>query len=326
MREAAFVKQNKEKWVAFEKALDSNSKIDPDYLAELYIQLTNDLSFAQTYYKKSKTLLYLNSLASQAHQKIYVNKKESGNRIVDFWKTEFPLFFADHQRTLFYAFAIFMIAVAIGAISTIYDDSFTRLILGDRYVNETLENIRNGNPTGIYQDDGALGMFLWITKNNIQVGMLCFAAGLLTSIGSGYILFNNGIMVGTFFAMFSNEDVAVEAWSVIMLHGTIELSVIVICGAAGMIMGNSILFPGTYSRRVSFVKGAKKGLKVLISTIPLFIVAGFIEGFVTRYAFMPSILKYAILLLSSVIIVGYYIIYPNYLKRKNEEVYRAQIT
>ena len=324
MREAAFVKQNKEKWMAFEKALDSNSKINPDYLAELYIQLTNDLSFAQTYYKKSKTLLYLNSLASQAHQKIYANKKESGNRIFDFWKKDFPLFFADHHRTLFYAFSIFMVAVAIGAISTIYDDSFTRLILGDSYVNETMENIRNGNPAGIYQDDGAFGMFLWITKNNIQVGMLCFAAGLLTSIGAGYILFSNGIMVGTFFTMFSNEDVAVEAWSVIMLHGTIELSVIVICGAAGMLMGNAILFPGTYSRRVSFIKGAKKGLKVLISTIPLFIVAGFIEGFVTRYAFMPAIIKYAILIVSTGIIIGYYVMYPIYLKRKNEEVYRAQ--
>lgn len=326
MREAAFVKQNKEKWMAFEKALDSNSKIDPDYLADLYIQLTNDLSFAQTYYKSSKTLLYLNSLATQAHQKIYVNKKESGNRILNFWLKDFPLFFADHQRTFFYAFSIFMVAVAIGAISTVHDDSFTRLILGDRYVNETLENIRSGNPAGIYQSEGALGMALWITINNIKVGMLCFAAGLLTSIGSGYILFNNGVMVGTFFAMFSNEDVALESWSVIMLHGTIELSVIVLCGAAGMLMGNGILFPGTYSRRVSFIKGAKKGLKVLISTIPLFIVAGFIEGFVTRYAFMPSILKYTIVLISAIIIIGYYIVYPIYLKRKNEEIYRAQIT
>lgn len=324
MREAAFVKQNKEKWMAFEKALDSNSKINPDYLAALYIQLTNDLSFAQTYYKNSKTLLYLNSLASQAHQKIYGNKKESGNRILDFWKKDFPLFFADHQHTLFYSFAIFMVAIAIGAISTVYDESFTRLILGDRYVNMTLENIREGNPTGVYQSDGALGMALRITKNNIQVGMLCFAAGLLTSIASGYILFKNGIMVGAFFAMFSNQDVAMDAWAVIMLHGTIELSVIVVCGAAGMVMGNAILFPGTYSRRVSFIKGAKKGLKILISTIPLFIIAGFIEGFVTRYAFMPGIIKYSILLLSAALIIGYYIVLPIYLKRKNEEIYRAQ--
>jgi uncharacterized membrane protein SpoIIM required for sporulation len=324
MREAAFVRQNKEKWMAFEKALDANSNISADRLADLYIQLTNDLSFAQTYYQESKTLMYLNSLASQAHQKIYVNKKESGNRVISFFKTEFPLFFADHLRTLGYAFAIFMVAVAVGTISTLNDDSFSRLILGDSYVNMTLENIRQGNPTGVYQEDGALGMFLWITLNNIRVGMFCFALGLLTSFGTGYILFSNGVMVGTFFSLFAVEDVAVEAWSVIMLHGTIELSVIVVCGAAGMIMGNAILFPGTYSRRVSFIKGAKNGLKVMLSTVPLFIMAGFIEGFVTRYAFMPAIIKYTILIASAAIIVGYYVIYPLHVKKKHEQIHRAQ--
>ena len=104
MREAAFVRQNKEKWVAFERAMDSKSKINPDHLADLYIQLTNDLAYAQTYYKGSKTLLYLNSLSSQAHQSIYSNKKESGNKITSFFFKEFPLFFAKHQITLLYAF------------------------------------------------------------------------------------------------------------------------------------------------------------------------------------------------------------------------------
>lgn len=317
MREAAFIKQNKEKWVAFEKALNAKSNINADRLATLYIQLTNDLSYAQTYYAESKTLLYLNSLASQAHQKIYVNKKEEGNKLWRFFKVEFPLFFASQQQVIFYSFLIFITAVFVGALSTYHDDSFTRLILGDSYVNMTLQNIREGNPTGVYQDKGALGMFLAITINNIRVGMLCFAAGLLTSIGAGYILFSNGVMVGTFFAMFALENVGIESWSVIMLHGTIELSVIVICGGAGMIMGNSILFPKTYSRKTSFIMGAKKGIKVVVSTIPLFIVAGFIEGFVTRYAFMPSFIKYTIVILSLALIVGYYIIYPKYLVKKH---------
>jgi uncharacterized membrane protein SpoIIM required for sporulation len=108
-----------------------------------------------------------------------------------------------------------------------------------------------------------------------------------------------------------------------MLHGTIELSVIVICGAAGMVMGNAILFPGTYSRQVSFVKGAKAGIKIVLSTVPLFIIAGAIEGFVTRHAFMPAIIKYAILLVSAAIIIGYYVIYPQYLKKKHEQLHRA---
>src|SRR5690554_7703231 len=123
MREAAFVKQNKEKWIVFKKTSSFSSKISPDELADQYIHLTNDLAYAQTYYPESKTLLYLNSLASQAHQKIYKNKKESKNRIVDFWKVEFPLFFYQHHKTLFYSFLVFAIATAIGVL----DRKSTRL-------------------------------------------------------------------------------------------------------------------------------------------------------------------------------------------------------
>ncbi len=316
MREAAFVKQNKEKWMAFEKALHLNSKIIPDDLANGYIHLTNDLSYAQTYYPESKTLLYLNSLASQAHQKIYKNKKESKNRVTSFWLKEFPLFFKQYHSTLVYTFLFFMAAVCIGAISTINDASFLRLILGDAYVNETLNNIESGDPTAIYKGGSEIGTFLGITINNIRVGFLAFALGVVTSIGTIYILFTNGIMLGAFITFFYTKDVFFEANKQIWLHGTIEISVIIIAGCAGIIMGNSILFPKTYSRRISFMKGAKDGLKVVISTIPFFIIAGFIEGFITRYSNMPVWLAMFIIIGSLSLIIYYYVIYPIYLNKK----------
>lgn len=310
MREAAFVKQNKEKWMAFEKAIHFNSKINPDTLADYYIHLTNDLSYAKTYYPESKTLLYLNSLATQAHQKIYVNKKESKNRIVGFWKTEFPLFFKQYHKTLMYSFLLFMVASAIGVLSALNDDNFVRLILGDAYVNTTINNIEQGDPTAIYKSGSEIGMFLGITINNIRVAFLAYAFGVITSIGTGYILFSNGVMLGSFMAFFYTKGVLFEATKTVWLHGTIEISVIVIAGCAGLIMGNSILFPKTYSRRVSFIKGAKDGLKVVVSTIPFFIIAGFIEGFITRYSNMPVWLAMTIILGSLALIVYYYIIYP----------------
>jgi uncharacterized membrane protein SpoIIM required for sporulation len=323
MREAAFVKQNKEKWIAFEHALDSNLKINPDHLSNLYIQLTNDLAYAQTYYKNSNTLRYLNSLASQAHQQIYVNKTESKRSIFTFFKTDFPLFFSGYQRELLYAVGIFFLAVLIGTVSTLNDDSFVRLILGDAYVNKTLENIAKGNPTAIYQTMGQGDMFLAITLNNIRVGMICFVFGIFTSLAVGYVIFNNGIMVGAFFTMFYQEGVSWESWRVIMLHGTIELSIIVVCGAAGIIMGNGLLFPKTHTRMHSFITAAKAGLKIIISTVPLFIAAGFIEGFITRYAFMPASINYAIVFVSAALIVWYYGFYPQILKKTHEQIHRA---
>jgi uncharacterized membrane protein SpoIIM required for sporulation len=294
------------------------SHTDPDALVDGYIQLTNDLAYAQTYYAESKTLLYLNSLASQAHQKIYRNKKESGNRIIEFWAKEFPLFFKQYHGTLGVAFLIFAVATAIGCISAINDSSFLRLILGDAYVNETLNNIAKGEPTAIYKSGSEIGTFLGITINNIRVAFLAFAFGVITSIGTAYILFSNGVMLGAFVTFFYTKGVFFEANRQIWLHGTIEISVIIIAGCAGLIMGNSILFPKTFSRRVSFMKGAKDGLKVVVSTIPFFIIAGFIEGFITRYAHMPDWLAFLIIGGSLFLIVYYYIIYPIVLNRTYE--------
>ncbi|WP_299607868.1 stage II sporulation protein M [uncultured Aquimarina sp.] len=315
MREAAFVKQNKEKWIAFEKAITQNLRISPDQLAEYYVHLTNDLSYARTYYPDSKTLLYLNSLASQAHQKIYINKKESKNRIVEFWKTEFPLFFYQHQKTLLFTFLVFSIACCIGIISAINDSSFLRLILGDAYVNETLNNIDKGDPTGIYKSGSMVGSFLGITINNIRVAFIAYAFGVITSLGTVYVLFSNGIMLGAFMTFFYTKGLLFEASKSVWLHGTIEISVIVIAGCAGIVMGNSILFPKTFSRRVSFMKGAKDGLKIVVSTIPFFIIAGFIEGFITRYSNMPVWLAMTIIFSSLALIIFYYIIYPRYLNK-----------
>lgn len=315
MREASFVKQNKEKWIAFEKALDNSVKINPDDLASYYIQLTNDLSYAQTYYPESKTLLYLNSLASQAHQKIYITKRESKNKIVSFWRDEFPLFFRQYHKTLLHTFLIFMAAVLIGVVSTLNDDSFVRLILGDGYVNMTIENIEKGEPMAVYKSGSSVGSFLGITINNIRVAIIAFAFGIFFSVGTIYVLFSNGIMLGAFITFFYNYGI-LEKTSTVWLHGTIEISVIVIAGCAGLVMGNSFLFPKTYSRRVAFMKGAKDGLKIVVSTIPFFIIAGFIEGFITRYGEqMPWFLAYGIIFLSLFLIVYYYIVYPILLNR-----------
>ena len=316
MREASFVKQNKEKWIGFETALHNNVKINPDDLASYYIQLTNDLSYAQTYYPESKTLLYLNSLASQAHQKIYITKKESKNKVVSFWKYEFPLFFRQYHKTLLYAFLFFISAVLIGIVSTLNDDSFVRLILGDAYVNMTIENIENDEPMAVYKSGSQMGTFLGITINNIRVAIIAFAMGVLFSVGTVFVLFNNGIMLGAFLTFFYNYGL-LDKTSTIWLHGTIEISVIVIAGCAGLVMGNSFLFPKTFSRRIAFMKGAKDGLKIVISTIPFFIIAGFIEGFFTRFGGqMPDILSYGIILSSLLLIVYYYILYPIKLNKK----------
>ena len=291
---------------------------DPDRIAELFIQVTDDLSFARTKYPNSRTVKYLNALASKVHSEIYKNKRENKNRFFTFWMHEVPQVMGETQKPLLYAFLIFLVAGTIGAVSAHYDDTFVRLIMGDGYVNMTLENIKSGNPTKVYAGESELMMFFSITWNNIMVSFRVFVFGVLASIGTGFYLFYNGLMVGTFIMFFAREQQLSQALPVIMLHGTIELSSIVIAAAAGFTMGNSLLFPATFARLTSFKMGAMKGLKIIMGLVPFFILAGFIESFITRYAFMHWSLKAVIIGLSAVLMIYYFVIYPIRLKRNGK--------
>jgi uncharacterized membrane protein SpoIIM required for sporulation len=313
MREAAFTKQNIERWQSYEKLL-SGGVMPPEKKSEIFIQLTDDLSFARTQYPTSETTQYLNTLTSKIHQQIYKNKKEEKKRFITFWTHELPELFSTLRRPLLYSFLITFIATSIGVLSTLGDDSFTRLVMGDAYVNMTMENIKHGDPTGVYGKGEQLDMFFAITFNNIRVSFAAFAAGILCSLGTGYLLFQNGVMLGSFFALFYQEKLLLDSVLVVMLHGTLEISAIIIAGGAGLRMGNSILFPGTYSRMESFKMGAKDGLKVVMGLMPVFILAGFIESFITRYNNMPLVFKILIIALSLAFVIFYFIIYPQRFK------------
>lgn len=315
MREAAFIKQHRPRWEEFEKVIKDPQHASPDRLAELFIQITDDLSFARTQYPESRTTGYLNALASKVHLEIYKNKKEDKNRFVTFWKQELPTVMYEVQKPLIYSLIIFLISGIIGAVSTQYDETFVRLILGDGYVNMTLENIKSGNPTNVYASSSEFKMFMSITLNNVMVSFREFVLGVFASIGTGLMLVFNGIMVGAFMMFMAKQQQFSQAFPVIMLHGTIELASLVIAGAAGFTMGNSLLFPGTYSRLESFKKGAVKGMKVVIGLVPFFVLAGFIESYITRYAFMHWSIKIFIITVSAVLMVYYFVVYPIRLKR-----------
>lgn len=319
MREAAFVKQNKDKWTRFESVLRNNTIISPDELSALYIEVTDHLSYAQTFYPQSNTFNYLNGLSSLAHQKIYKNKRESRNRLLTFYTREFPLFFSTYHKQLVLAFVIFVFFGVIGAFSSSQDGDFVRLILGDGYVNMTLSNIDKGDPMAVYKQMNQTEMFLGITINNIRVALTAFAFGIFLSLGTLYIVMSNAVMVGAFQYFFFEKGLGWESVRTIWIHGTIEISVIIVASCAGLVLGNSILFPGTYTRLQSFMRGAKDGLKILISTIPFFIIAGFLEGFVTRHTQMPDWFAVLIIGGSLLLILFYYVYLPITLKNKHEK-------
>lgn len=311
MKEASFIKQNRDKWKAFEEMMKQKGTVSPDKLSDLFIRLTDDLAYARTYYPKSRTTSYLNSLAASVHLSIYRNRRERKGRFASFWKQEVPMISFLERKPLFYALLFFTTFSIIGAVSAAFDPEFVRLILGDAYVNMTLENIKEGKPMGVYDSMGQVEMFFAITVNNIRVSFMVFAAGAFFSVGTVIMLLYNGIMLGAFQYFFHEQGLLGHAASTIWIHGTLEIAAIVIAGGAGVAMGNSFLFPKTYPRLHSFKHGAKRGIKIIISLIPVFMTAGFLESFVTRYEYMPLVLKLAIIIPSSIYIIYYYAVLPN---------------
>lgn len=311
MKEVTFIRRNIDKWKQTEQVVERSDRLLPDQLADAYIDLTADLAFAQTHFPNSRITIYLNNLASALHNVIYRNKREKWSRILTFWTREVPQTMYDARRELLVSFLIFALSALIGAVSAMNDDNFVRLIMGNGYVDMTLNNIANGEPMAVYNGSEEVPMFLGITLNNIMVSFNCFAMGLLTSFGTGYMLFSNGVMIGAFQSFFYQQGLLAESMLAIWLHGTLEIWAIIVAGAAGLALGNGWLFPGTYSRGESFRRGAKRGLKIVVGTVPIFILAGFIEGFLTRHTDLPTAVRLSVIGFSLAFILYYYIYLPN---------------
>jgi uncharacterized membrane protein SpoIIM required for sporulation len=305
VREGKFIKQNLGRWEEYQKPADN-----PDDTADRFIHLIDDLSYAKTFYPSSNTVRYINNMAAKIFVSIYKNKKEKRNRLVYFWSTELPLIFYKHRRTLLFSFVFFMAFVLMGIFSAAHDPDFVRAILGDSYVDMTESNIAKGDPFAVYKESDGLFMFFQIAFNNIWVSFRCYAQGIFFSIGTVYALFSNGLMLGVFEYMFYKHHLGTEFFLVVFIHGTLEISALVISGAAGFILGNSVLFPGTYTRMQSLRMKARDSVKIIVSLMPVFITAAIFESFVTRHTEMPLWLNLSILGASLTFVVWYYIIYP----------------
>jgi uncharacterized membrane protein SpoIIM required for sporulation len=318
MREAVFVRRHAGAWEAFEEEFEGSRELEPEALADGYVRLTDDLAYALTFYPGSPTAAYLNGLASVVHRRIYRNRREERGRLVRFWTREIPETVYRERHSLLLSLLLFATFVAVGALSAAFDDTYVRLIMGDAYVNMTLQNIESGDPMAVYKDEDQTGMFVGIARNNILVSFFCFL-GILPvgdmalpgfSLGTAFLLMMNGVMLGAFQTFFAQHGVFWESVRTIWIHGTLEISAIVIAGGAGLAMGNALLFPGTYPRLVSLRRGAIAGLKIVIGLVPVFVAAAALEGYVTRHTDMHLLASVAVIGLSLAFVLWYFVFLP----------------
>jgi uncharacterized membrane protein SpoIIM required for sporulation len=309
MKESEFVDRNKEKWKSFESLLDSK-RLNPEDLREQFTQITDDLSYSRTYYKNRSVRVYLNSLGQKIYRQVYKNKRNQLDAFKTFLSKEIPAICYESRWAFLLAFITLILGMLAGWLITYFNPEFPASFFGQAYVNETIHNIKSGDPMGIYKDPNAFDMFLMIAYNNMKVAFLVFAAGILFSVGSMFITFYNGLMLGVFIFFFYQYNVIKEFHLTVWMHGTVEMLGLVLECGAGILLGKGLLFPGTYSRSKAFFISARKATLLMLVAMPLILFAAFIESYLTRYTEIPDLFRIMFILASLTLMIGYFVVYP----------------
>ena len=332
MREALFIKKNAQKWQEYEHFETD----DPDEMANRFTTLVDDLAYAKTFYPHSKVTKLINGHAVAIYQSIYQNKKEKYTRLISFWKTELPLVIRKNHKTFLFTFIFFAVCFLMAIISSVRDFEFVRGVMGEDYVAITEENIANGDPFGIYKgtsEGGYFSSFIKLFYHNVRIDFLMFICGLLFGVFTLHLLFQNSVMVGCFQYMFFAKGLGIKSVMVIWIHGTLEISAMIISATAGFIIAKGILFPGSYKRLASFKRGLKDAVKIMIIFVPMTLCAAFLESYVTHLMSesfdkdgkggIPVWASALILGCSLSFIIWYFVIYPILVERRLKRRYLA---
>jgi Uncharacterized membrane protein len=259
-----------------------------DRLTRLYKTVSGHLAYAQTYYPNDEIAEHLNRLVSRTHHALHSEQWKSSNRLGHFFKYEFACYLRDRRWAILIAALLFGLGALGGYLSVRADPVNLYAIVPANIANNVDPEL-----IGVGHDELAHASFSSsIMANNIKVAVLAFASGITFGLMTVYVLVHNGILIGALAAVFAGAGRSYIFWAYILPHGIIELTAIFIAGGAGLYMGYRMIHPGPYTRKYAFLQSVKQSALLLIGTLPLFVAAGIIEGYVTPSAWPPEA-KYA---------------------------------
>jgi uncharacterized membrane protein SpoIIM required for sporulation len=293
---------------------------DSDKLSDLFIQVTDDLSYAHTHYPRRVVRVYLNQLTQSVFGQLYRKTSSQKNQIITFWKTDLPLSLYYGRKALLFSLILFLLSFAIGVVSSVYDPDFASSILSSGYIEETEKNIAENDPMAIYKDEYAIEMFFRIAVNNLGIAFRTFLSGLILGVGTVGVLVYNGVMVGVFQYFFIERGLFVDSALTIWMHGTFEISAIVIAGGAGLMLGRALVFPGTFTRLQSLRIASRSGIRVILLVGVMLFVAAIIETFVTRYTSIGDAIRFVLILTMFALVIFYVVIYPKWVFKRSSNV------
>ncbi|WPC44570.1 stage II sporulation protein M [Clostridium sp. JS66] len=307
MKEDQFISTHLNTWKELEKLTTIISKKGFKALTSkeiqrfLYVfrQSSHHLAYARTHYSQSNVVEYLNSLISKCHSHVYAVKKISSGSFIKYVRCDFPKLIKEYRWFAICSFSFFIIGFLVSLLMVLYNVDNSSLFLPSNLV----ENIKRGT-SGEGQWNYPL-MSSSIMTNNIAVSLKAFVFGITLGLGTIYVLFFNGAMLGSLTAVTYLYGNPTKYWSLILPHGIIELTAIFISGAAGLIIAKSILIPGEYSRKSSLVNAAKQASSLILGVILMLIIAGIIEGFFTPLK-ISAVIKLLFAAITAITLILYF--------------------
>lgn len=315
-----FVKQHRDSWKQLEAyitKLHKNRKHvtghDIDQFHALYQKATHHLSYCQTYFPDEDVTDYLNELVGKSHNLLYKDQVSSMKQIRYFFSTKFVGLLLEQWKFVLIAMLLFMLG-GIASFISVFNDPLHLYAILPADVAQSVDPEQLGANDA--SPDAAL-MSAEIMTNNMQVAILAFASGITFGIFTIYLLVSNGIMIGALAAFFWHYGNSYAFWAYIVPHGVIELTAIFIAGGAGLLMGYKLFVPGPYTRNYQLKQQAKRSVQLLLGTIPLFVIAGIIEGFITPTTSLSLETKYIVAFLTVIGLIVYIMIGSMLLRKRS---------
>lgn len=279
-----FVESRQPRWDRLEelasKAGSRNSRLatnEVDELVGLYHLTSSDLSELRTHLPDPLLIGSLTELVGMANGAIYGSRTSAIRSFRQFFTTTFPAaIWAHRSRILLSLVVLFGPALAFGAWLANSDAALQAsapAYVREAYVEEGFEDYYSSEPAGQFSTE--------VFINNVQVAFLAFALGITLGLGTLWILAFNGANVGMAAGLMHASGSGTVFWGLILPHGLLELTAIVVAGGAGLGLGWSIISPGDRSRPQALANEGQRTAVIVLGLIPVFGLAALIEAFVT---------------------------------------------
>jgi uncharacterized membrane protein SpoIIM required for sporulation len=290
-------------------------------LGKLYRAASADLSRVRALNIGGELGVYLNHLVVKAHNQVYQRPVDRWRDLAVFLLDTFPRLLRANILYLAVSFAIFCLPLLVSYGFVLHDINFAHLevMKGEPLVSEELWHIIEQHQmwTDAAQD-GSPAISSLIAANNIRVAILAFTMGITFGFGTAYVLITNGMMIGTIFGVCRAYGLDNRLLSFVAPHGVLELMAIFISGAGGLMLARALLFPGQYKRMDALKMAARPAFTLFGGCIPLLLIAGTIEGFISPRTDVPPEAKYAISVATAICLVLYLFVPRG--KREREEI------